>query len=110
MLKFFYNGIKGESKELQKAFYSLNKTDRPDYYLPVNTITIFKDRYKRFTHDIREVFTVENDSDSHTDYFENDRIRVTPDHPLYSQVLEAYNKQEEKKEAHAKKRGLVYSP
>ena len=31
----------------------------------------------------RDLFEVKNDSDSYTDYFENDRAYLTPAHPLY---------------------------
>ena len=42
-----------------------------------------------FSREFREAFKVENDSDGMTDYFESDRIRVLPTHPLYEQVKKA---------------------
>lgn len=42
------------------------------------------------------MFTVENDSDPMTDYFENDSIRVAPTHPLYAAVNAAWEAQEAK--------------
>jgi len=36
-----------------------------------------------FSKEMAKAFTVENNSDSLTDYFENDCIRLTPGHPLY---------------------------
>ncbi len=42
-----------------------------------------------FPKEIREAFTVENNSDSMTDYFENDSIRLLPGHPLYASAKSA---------------------
>lgn len=47
-------------------------------------ITIYSRTYKRFSDDIRQHFIVENDSDSMTDYFEKDRIRIFPDSPHFA--------------------------
>ena len=44
----------------------------------------------------------QNETDIMTDYFEDDRIRVEPDHPLYCAVMEAFVKQDE----HRKDRNL----
>lgn len=84
-LKFFWNGIKGSDGKLQKCFYS----DGALLHHPAGTITIYSREYSHFTKDIQEHFTVENDSDLMTDYFEKDRIRVLPTHPLYAQVADA---------------------
>jgi hypothetical protein len=94
-LKFFYNGIKGTDKKLQKVFYS----NGPFKNLPTGTITIYAREYCRFTKEIRDIFTVKNDTDIMTDYFENDRIRVFPCHPLYNDVLEALNKAQARRAA-----------
>jgi hypothetical protein len=95
-LRFFYNGIKGSDGKLQKVNYSegalLNH--------PEGTITIYARDYIRFSAEVREAFTVENNSDSMTDYFEQDRIRVVPSHPLYAQVKAAV----EKRKAHFARR------
>lgn len=87
-LRFFYNGIKGSDKKLQKCSYSISATR--DY--PAGTITIYKDGYMRFSDEVREEFKVENNSDSMIDYFETDKIRVLPTHPLYNQVKQACDK------------------
>ena len=90
-LKFFYNGIKGSDGKLQKCDYSGSKlTGHPD-----GTITIYGCNYRRFSDEIREQLDVFNNSDSMTDYFENDCIRVKPDHPLYAEVAEALVKREQ---------------
>lgn len=99
-LKFFYNGIKDNGGKLQKAFYA----DGVLRSHPAGTITIYARNYRRFSDGVREAFTVENNSDSMTDYFESDTIRVRPDHPLYSEVKAALEKQAERRAAKAAKR------
>ena len=47
-----------------------------------DTIKIRPKKYS-FTQEIAEAFAVENNSDSLTDYFEKDCIRLLPGHPLY---------------------------
>ncbi len=100
MLKFFYNGIKGENGKLQRCFYSNGAL----LHHPEGTITIYSREYSRFSADIQAAFTVENASDSMSDYFEKDSIRVMPSHPLYSQVLAALKAME----AHNEKRHAKY--
>lgn len=88
MLKFYWNGIKENGGTLQLVSYSMgNYTNKPE-----NTIAVYARKYGRFGAGVREAFTVKNDSDAMTDYFESDRFYVTPDHPLYAEVLAAYNK------------------
>ena len=84
-LRFFWNGIKGTDGKLQRAFYC----DCSLLHSPAGTITIYGRDYRSFSVEVRAVFTVQNDSEMQTDYFEQDRIRVTPDHPLYPQVKAA---------------------
>ncbi len=93
MLKFYYNGIKDDGGKLQTCFYSIGKLLNH----PEGTITIYKREYARFSAGIRAAFTVENDSDSMTDYFEEDRIRVEPSHLLYAEVHAALVKQESRR-------------
>jgi hypothetical protein len=82
-LRFFWNGIKGSDGKLQSAIYSDGELLR----YPAGTISIYAK--SRFEGDVKTHFTVENDSDMMTDYFEPDRIRVAPSHPLYAQVKQA---------------------
>lgn len=82
MLKFFYNGIKDNGGKLQKCWYSKGAYIN----LPEDTITIYAKGYTGLSKGIREAFNVENNSDGMTDYFETDRIRVFPSHPLYAEV------------------------
>jgi hypothetical protein len=42
-----------------------------------------------FPREIAGAFDVENNSDSQTDYFEKDQIRLFPGHPLYEQAKAA---------------------
>jgi hypothetical protein len=83
-----YNGIKVDGK-LYKAWYS----DTATVDMPTGTITIYGKNYISFP-DIPDL-EVENDSDIMTDYFENDRIRVTPDSIHYNAVREALIKSRE---------------
>lgn len=50
------------------------------------TIKIRRNNSRSFPASFREAFTVENNSDMTTDYFEADCIRILPGHPLYDQV------------------------
>lgn len=84
-IKFLWNGIKVNGGKLQPACYSIG----PLTNYPEGTITIYARNYRRFSVEVGEVLEVHNDSDCMTDYFENDRIRVTADHPLYPAVLAA---------------------
>ena len=97
VLKFFYNGIKANGGKLQKAHYSkgnLVSWAMEKYGFDEDTITIYARGYMRFSTEIQDAFTVENDTDIMTDYFEKDRIRVKKGHPLYAQVLKGYEAQE----------------
>lgn len=87
-VKFMYNGIKVDGK-LYKAWYS----DTATVDMPTGTITIYGKNYISFP-DIPDL-VAENDSDIMTDYFENDRIRVTPDSIHYNAVREALIKSRE---------------
>jgi hypothetical protein len=96
MLKFYYNGIKDDGGKLQKCSYTSGKL----LHNPEGTITIYGKHYEDFSAGVTSAFKVENGTDFQTDYFENDRIRVLPDHPLYAQVKAAVEAQE----AHQKAR------
>ena len=86
MLKFYWNGIKENGGKLQRAWYSFGNLIN----YPADTITIYGRDYTSFSPEVQKAFEVQNDSDSQTDYFEQDRIRVTSDHLLYPQVFAAY--------------------
>lgn len=106
-LIFYYNGIKDQKgAKLQKCWYC--KTQRKE---DNEAIMIYKCEYGRFSDLVRKNFEVKNDTDIMTDYFEKDRIKVTLDHPLYSQVLKALNdaseKAKKKNDKWLKSRGLA---
>lgn len=87
-IKFYYNGFKINGGKLYKVTYSMGQLIN----YPAGTITIYA-RHDNRTHmpkEMRELFNVENNSDIQTDYFECDKIRVLPTHPLYEQVKNAY--------------------
>lgn len=91
-LRFFYNGIKdAQGAPLQKCHYSKGGMTAK---WPKDTITIYARDCNRFSAAIREAFTVRNESDGREDYFECDTIYVTPDHPLYAKIHDAYIAQE----------------
>ena len=76
-IRFYWNGIRinGE-RALIKCHYSLdNHTEHPE------CVTIYADSYSHCLPS--DLFPVENESDSYTDYFEDDRATLTPEHPLY---------------------------
>jgi hypothetical protein len=100
MLKFMYNGIKLNG-ELFKAWYSIGSTRG----YAEGTITIYAKDYTSFPQ--VDGLQVQNNTDSMTDYFEKDRIRVTPDNKFYNEVLTAYNKQEEHRQNKINKRNGI---
>lgn len=77
-IKFFYNGIKinGENK-LIRCFYSLDNSTRESG----PCVTIYAKGYGAELP--CDLFTVENDTDTMTDYFDTDSATLTPAHPLY---------------------------
>lgn len=81
-LRFLWNGIKAADGKLQRCWYS----DGQLYDSPAGTITIYAREYRSFSAEVYEAFEVINHSDPMTDYFDQDTIRVTPDHPLYAKV------------------------
>jgi len=87
MLKFMWNGIKVDG-ELYKAWYFQGKLVN----YPEGTFTIYAREYERFPK--TDGLNAENGADTMTDYFEKDRIRVTPDNKYYSDIVESFKKQE----------------
>lgn len=90
MLKFYWNGIKQDGGKLQRCSYGNGQLINH----PAGTLTIYAKEYGPLSKEINEQFRVQNDSDGMTDYFEKDRIRVAISHPLYSQVLAAFEAQQ----------------
>lgn len=96
MLKFFYNGIKANGGKLQKAHYSFGNYTTESGINPAS-VTIYAREYDGFCGEVATAFDVQNNTDSQTDYFEKDRIRVAPEHPLYALVVAAYDAQQAKR-------------
>ncbi len=103
-LRFFWNGIKAKDGELkyglQNAYYSLGNL----YDYPADTLSINAKDYRGFSAEVRTCFHVRNNSDSYSDYHDHDHIRVCPNHPLYSLVMQAYQAQERHETARKAKR------
>ena len=100
MLKFYWNGIKENGGDLQGAYYWGHAING----YPSGTISISAKGYRSFSAEIRAAFDVTNNSDIYTDYFEKDKIRVTPSHPLYPQVKAAFDAYEARQDRMAAKR------
>lgn len=99
---FYWNGIKDQrGAKLQKCWYS----DGEMRNHPAGTLTIYGRDYSGFSELVCACFPVQNDSDLQTDYFEKDRIRVIPTHPLYPQVKAAFDAQSAHNEKRFAKRG-----
>ena|SRR5579863_8725681 len=82
-IKWMWNGLKVDGK-LYSGSYSkdvlINDTEE--------TITVYGNHYQSFPR--IEGLTIQNDSDSMTDYFENDRIRIRQSSPFWKEALAAY--------------------
>ena len=87
-IKFVWNGIKANGK-LHRTFYS----DGALINSPKGTLTIYARDYKSLPK--IDGLTAENGTDIQTDYFESDRIRVTPDNRHYPAVLAALKQRQE---------------
>ena len=91
MIKFYYNGMKADDNPgLQKCWYSASALLRH----PAGTFTLYARDYRAFSPEIAMAFKVENDTDIMTDYIQKDLIRVEPSHPLYGQIVAAFEKQQ----------------
>ncbi len=103
-LRFYWNGIKCDNGALELCSYSNGTLTN----YPEGTITIYARDYRRFSKEAARWFHVENESDSMTDYFDDDKIRVCPNHPLYNHVALAHAAQELHHEKRMEKRMNKY--
>lgn len=85
-IKFIWNGIKIDGQLYKGNYYSGTYIDTSK--LPEGTITIHMDRSN--TPRI-ESLEIENNSDSMTDYFETDTVRIKPDSIYYASAVTAAN-------------------
>jgi hypothetical protein len=94
-LRFLWNGIKHNGGNLVKCHYSIGTLTK----YPEGTITIYA-RDHRFPAEMTRYFHVENNTDIQSDYFDDDKMRVCPNHPLHADIKTAFEAQE----AHHSKR------
>lgn len=80
-MKFLWNGIKSNGK-LYRAWYS----DGQLIGYPPGTLSIYAKDHSGFNAEIDAAFKVENNTDYQTDYFDKDKIRILPDHPLHATI------------------------
>lgn len=74
-VKIYWNGIKIGGGKLIKCGYSLDNNASGE-----KSVSIYARDYCDLP---RDLLPVKNDSDSYTDYFDNDHAYITEDHPLY---------------------------
>lgn len=79
IIKLLKKGIKING-EYFSCFYSSSKNNLN------GKATIYIKGYKDLPVEAYRELTVENNTDTMTDYFEKDRIRIAPDNPLFNQV------------------------
>jgi hypothetical protein len=85
-IKFVWNGIKVNGK-LYRVWYNEGELIGGRY--PDGTLTIYRKDYREGRFPDVPGITVHNNSDMMTDYFESDRIRITPDSQHYAAVVDA---------------------
>ena len=99
-IKWMWNGPKVNGK-LYPAWYSKGLLRGET----VETITVGARNYSRFP-DMG--LAVENNSDLMTDYFEKDKIRISPEMPEWPEVLAAWEKQQAHEAKRKAKRAARY--
>jgi hypothetical protein len=98
--RFVYNGIKLDG-ELYRGWYSMGKYRN----MPQGTIVIYAKSYAHFPKIAG--LTIENDTDTMTDYFDTDRIYVKPDNKHYADVKAAFEDGEKKEKAKLEKKAAA---
>jgi hypothetical protein len=104
-IKFFYNGIKINGGKLQACCYF---RDVKNESIQICKQSKKSDLTSRFSKEVEEFFTIKNDTDLMTDCFDSDSILVCPDHPLYSDVLKAFEDKAHKNKIKAEQRHKKY--
>lgn len=84
-VRIYWNGIKIDGGKLIRCFYSINNNAQ----ISGDCVSISARDYSDLP---RDLLPVTNDSDIYTDYFDNDRATITPEHPLYKYFLFAAQK------------------
>lgn len=98
-IQFYFNGFKINGGKINRCFYCQGTYQN----FPQGTITIHAKEY-RFEPAARHHLNIENNTDTQTDYFEDDRARITPTNPLYPDVLAALQAYEARHAARMAKR------
>jgi hypothetical protein len=103
-VKFFWNGIKVDGV-LHTCWYSAGPYAETSK-LPKGTITLYAKTYSDFPR--LDGVIIENDTDSVSDYYEKDTMRIFPDSPYYADAKAACEKAKARDKArHEKKFGKV---
>ena len=84
MIKILQNGIKFDGG-YTRCFYGMGNT----YHHSDRCITITA---RDYDHLPAELGTIHNDTDTMTDYFDEDRVYLEPGDKYYDEALAAYNK------------------
>ena len=79
-IKFYWNGIKVNGGKLIRTWYNIDNINDP------KSVSISARDYESLPAD---VFSVHNDSDIYTDYFDSDSTTIDAGHPLYIPALVA---------------------
>lgn len=98
-LRFFWNGIKGSDGKLQLASCGFTATSETVHGLAPH-ISVYARRYRPFSAEVREAFTVQNGTDIQVDYFEQDHFRCYATHPLFPALAAAVIKRYEREGGH----------
>lgn len=95
--RYHFNGIKIDGGPLSKGHWSFTRswTTVTDRVIP-NQLTLYGKDLNDFDPAVSKLFTVENDTDGMTDYYEDDRIRIPADHPEFPAAIQAWAKQQER--------------
>ena len=91
-----------EGKEQRTPVWYSKGSYSKESGIPAETITIYARRYKPLPSELNP----ENDSDIQTDYFAEDRARITPQSKYYKAVLKAMKGKEESREKRHKKKEM----
>ena len=103
-IRFFYNGLKVGKGPLQKGYISCRSWKGK----PLD-FCVYARNYTHFSLEVRETFDVKNETDTMTDYFEEDRFFVGIGHPLFKAVAAAFLKADEKAAKRAAKKGWKHN-
>lgn len=104
-VKWMYNGVKVNGKLYLGHYSKGNYT--PESGIENETITFYRRGYGSTP--AIEGLAIKNDSDSQTDYFETDCIRISPKSAHYGDVYSAWKKQQEKRNVMMQARALKYN-